>query len=269
MFQAQHQTLAGKPTNEVYIGFIRYIQRFTQDTQKSYTQTLTRFIEAVPPFYEQITMEHIERFVQSFGKKNSSKNNALFRIRSFCRYAEDYLGLANPAEKVKPFKVHFYEQRVISTIEYSKLLKVCTPKEYAVIKFLANSGLRRAEFRSLTSANISPDKTYITVIGKGNKKRKVPLNEVCREALSHLDLSKSYKTDGGLTALCRKLSRKSGIKVNPHCFRHFFVSRLAKAGVPLALISKTVGHKNVTTTAIIYTHILDSETLGCTDVLDF
>ena len=269
MLQDQRDTLAGTPTQQVYIGFARYVKRFTLNTQRSYTQTLNRFLEAMPPFYEQITMEHVEQFVQSFGKKNSSKNSALFCIRSFCRYAEDYHSLPNPAEKVKPFKVYFYEQRVIDHSEYSKLLEVCKPEERAVLRLLANSGLRSTEFRSLSTANISPDKTHLTIIGKGNRKRKVPLNDICREALSHIDLSKSYKNKGSLTALCRKLSRKSGVKVNPHAFRHFFVSRMAKAGVPLALISKTVGHKDVATTAIIYTHILDSDTLGCTDCLDF
>lgn len=266
MFQIQHQKLAGTPTQEVYIGFARYIQRFTPDTQRSYTQTLVRFIQSVPPFYEQITMEHIERFIQSFGKKNSSKNSALFRIRSFCKYAEDYLGLPNPAEKVKPFKVHFYEQRVITEIEYSKILEVCKPKERAVIQFLANSGLRRTEFRLMSTANLSPDKTFITVIGKG-KKRKVPINQVCREALSHLDLTKSYKNEGSLAALCRKLSRKSGIKVNPHCFRHYFATRMIKAGVPIAILSKILGHKNEIVTAIVYCHIFDSDCIGSTDCL--
>ena len=226
----------------------------------------------MPDTYEKITMEHVERFLHSFKGKNSTKNNVLYRIRSFCGYAENYLGLPNPAAKIKPFKVTFYKQKCLTSAEYEKILAVCkVPLEAAVIRFLANSGLRRSEFRTLTPDHISADKTFMKICGKGGKLRTVPINAVCKDALSHIDLTKSYKKPESLMALCRKLSRKSGVIHTPHSYRHFFCTRLLKAQppVPIAIVSRVMGHSSPVVTLKVYCHILVPDILGSTDVLDF
>ena len=260
---------AGAPVSQIQLGYSHFSKRLAANTRVGYSTTLSLFFATVPEIYEQITAEHVEKFVMSFKGKNSSKNNQLYRIKSFCGYAENYLGLPNPAARIKPLKVTFYKQRCLSDDEYQRILAVCSsPSESAVVKLLCATGLRRSEYRSLSSASIC--EKHLIVIGKGNKKRIVPLNGIAIQALSLLNLSKSFKKPDSLMALCRKLTRKSGVEpFSPHSFRHYFATRLVKAGVPLAKVSKILGHSSIAVTEKTYLHLLPSDTLGCTDVLDF
>lgn len=248
--------------------FLRYSQRFSDNTKRQYRDVLWQFCDAMPDFVEQITPEHIDRFVMGLKMLNSSKNTRLIPIRSFFRYLEDYLGLPNPAKKVKDLKKYPSRQRVITEIEYGKLLKVCKPKERAVIKFLANTGLRASEFGDLTSQCISPDRQYMTVIGKGQKRRTVPLNQTCRECLPII-FSKSYASRNSLYRLCLSLSKRANLPVfGPHAFRHYFITELIKRGVPIAIVSKIAGHSSPVITMSVYVHLLVPDFVGATDCLD-
>ena len=45
-----------------------------------------------------------------------------------------------------------------------------------------------------------------------------------------------------------ELHKKTGIKVTPHMLRHYFANERRKSGWDLLLISKALGHKNISTT---------------------
>jgi integrase len=47
-----------------------------------------------------------------------------------------------------------------------------------------------------------------------------------------------------------------------HDLRHFYASRLINAGVPIAVVSKLLGHANVTITSSTYHHLLKSDDTG-------
>lgn len=58
------------------------------------------------------------------------------------------------------------------------------------------------------------------------------------------------------TGFYSDLSRESGIKMNPHKFRHFQASILIDQGVSVVAVSKRLGHNDVSTTSDIYAHWL-------------
>jgi site-specific recombinase XerD len=43
---------------------------------------------------------------------------------------------------------------------------------------------------------------------------------------------------------------------NLHMFRHTFATRQLHAGIPIAVVSKLLGHGNISTTLNIYAHVL-------------
>ena len=49
-------------------------------------------------------------------------------------------------------------------------------------------------------------------------------------------------------AMLRRLEDKTGVKATPHMLRHYFANERRKSGWDLALISKALGHKNISTT---------------------
>jgi len=113
-----------------------------------------------------------------------------------------------------------------------------------------------------------PQLQYTT---KGGRDRVVPLNEKAIEAV--LEMKKTtYKDDTSLLIHSKKggyanpnecdqrfykvLEKANIEKVGLHTLRHQFCSTLFEAGVNVKRISKILGHKDVSTTVNIYTHII-------------
>jgi integrase len=258
---------ARTPTKGAVERFLMYSQRFANHTQRRYRDTLYRFSAILPEFVEDIRAEHIDQYLLSRRISNNSRNTELVPIRSFFAYLEKYYGLENIAKKVNNFPKYPPKQRVISEIEYRKILKESSEKERRVIIFLANTGVRSQEFCDLTPGAISPDLKYMTIIGKGSRRRIVPLNTTARECIPSI-FTKKYNRDK-LSWLCLKLSQKAGIpRFGPHALRHFFVTELIKRNVPISIVSKIVGHKSPQITFLVYTHLLLPDYLGVTDCLD-
>lgn len=54
-------------------------------------------------------------------------------------------------------------------------------------------------------------------------------------------------------------------EITPHLFRHSFITMCAYRGVPVDIVSKIVGHKNITTTYNIYTHVENKRIFSVTN----
>jgi len=256
---------ARMPTILAVKRFLRYSERFADSTQKQYRGVLWRFFDDMPEFVELITPENIDRFIHSLKVSNNSKNSILIPIRSFFRYLSDFYDIKNIAAKVKDFRKQPPRQRVISEEELDKILKVASenPIEHAIISFLSNTGLRASEFCSLVP--ISPDQSYISVIGKGNRRRIVPLNATAKSCIPAI--FGKYNRDS-LSWIMKKLCRKAGIPLaGPHSLRHYFVTKMIRKGVSRSVVAKIAGMSE-TVLEKTYLHLIDSDLLGVTDVLD-
>jgi integrase/recombinase XerD len=55
--------------------------------------------------------------------------------------------------------------------------------------------------------------------------------------------------------LVRRLRRRTGLDFDPHWFRHAYATRLLRAGTPVEVVSKLLGHASVTTTLTVYGHL--------------
>lgn len=56
-----------------------------------------------------------------------------------------------------------------------------------------------------------------------------------------------------------RLSKKTGAKVTAHMFRHTHATDLIRAGVPIEIVSKRLGHKSIETTKTIYEHLTSED----------
>ncbi|ADD80845.1 tyrosine recombinase/integrase [Rhodococcus phage ReqiDocB7] len=66
----------------------------------------------------------------------------------------------------------------------AKMVSVCeTPTDRALVTLLGRCGLRISEVRSLSTYSIDTDERVITVIGKGDKTREVPISSQAWEDL--------------------------------------------------------------------------------------
>ena len=256
-------------------------RRYKPRTQIHYKMVINRFAKFAPVHAADLKAQHIEVYIDTILQeyKNSTGNAHLMTLKSFCRWLTEYYDLPNPCLKIKTLDQDPPQVRVLNDREYQKVLAMCKPKERDVIRFLFHTGLRRSEFQQLTWDNITHDRRFIKLAGKGRRFRMIPLNKTCQTILNNIprkpdsttmNLVKSYESPDSLYRLCKKLARHAGIpRFGPHALRHYFATALYKKGVPVQFISACLGHADTRTTEKIYVHIWPpKDLLGVTDILD-
>ena len=139
------------------------------------------------------------------------------------------------------------------------------------------AGMRISEILGLKWSDIYDDQIHIVrqnyrmniVPPKAGSSRNVPLHPKIKEALKNHPYRSDWifcSSTGGLidymtvsNALDRAY-KKIGIKKKKfHAFRATFCTNLCKAGVPLQVASKLMGHTSVTTTAKFYAFVDEAE----------
>ena len=164
--------------------------------------------------------------------------------------------------------------------EIDKLLdiEINTPydaRNKAILELMYATGLRISEVVSLEFKNIDLDDCIVRVVGKGNKERIVPINDMAIDALStYINIYRpemlingennylfinnhgSIMTRQGVFKMLKNECLKKHIdkNISPHTLRHTFATHLLENGADLRVIQELLGHSDISTTQI-YTHI--------------
>jgi len=149
-----------------------------------------------------------------------------------------------------------------------------------MLEVLYAAGLRVSELAALPLSAVARDGRFLTVRGKGNKERLVPLSLAAREALNAWqairkkllpegDTSKflfpsrgrsGHVTPARIAQLLKALAPAAEIdpkRLSPHVLRHAFASHLVDRGADLRSVQQMLGHADIATTQI-YTHVARS-----------
>jgi integrase/recombinase XerD len=224
------------------------------------------------------------------GLSASSSARRLSAIRQFHKFlcADNARG-DDPTRIVASPKSRRALPKVLSIAEVERLLSTAetetgaadTPEAqaaairlYVLLELLYATGLRVSELVSLRRSAVMRDTSFITVVGKGNKERVVPLNDRTRDAikayLPTLDPGPFLFPAGGADGYLSRqvfardlkgLAARAGIssaRVAPHVLRHAFASHLLAGGADLRVVQMLLGHADISTTQI-YTHVLDEK----------
>jgi integrase/recombinase XerC len=143
-------------------------------------------------------------------------------------------------------------------------------RDTAVVELLYGSGLRVTELCGLTAGSIDLNRRRVSVVGKGDKERVVPLSEPATAALeAWLALRPRVATradgkkclfpnqrGGPLTPrdVRRLLDHRSVAPTHPHALRHTFATHLLDGGADLRAVQELLGHADLSTTQV-YTHV--------------
>ena len=147
-------------------------------------------------------------------------------------------------------------------------------RDTAVLILLYGCGLRISEALGLNrrDAPLAPGADTLTITGKGNKTRLVPVLPVAREAIgAYLALCPAALAPDGplfigvrggrlnarnIQLLMQRLRGALGLPetATPHALRHSFATHLLSAGGDLRTIQELLGHASLSTTQI-YTEV--------------
>lgn len=224
------------------------------------------------------------------GLSASSSARRLSAIRQFHRFlCADAIRGDDPTRIVASPKSRRALPKVLSIAEVDKLLSTAeadatnaaTDDEqaaalrlYVLLELLYATGMRVSELVSLRRAAVMRDAAFITIVGKGNKERVVPVNDRTRDAIKAYVKTLEpgpflFPAGGAEGYLSRQvfardlkgLAARAGIssaRVAPHVLRHAFASHLLGGGADLRVVQMLLGHADISTTQI-YTHVLDEK----------
>lgn len=159
-----------------------------------------------------------------------------------------------------------------------KVIKLKARRMHALLETLYATGLRVSELVSLSLSAAKTDARFLSVVGKGNRERLVPLSPRAKQAMRDYLAASSCvypqegrrylfpanSTEGHFTRQAfgrdlKDLAIKAGLaptRVSPHVLRHAFASHLLQNGADLRAVQQLLGHVDISTTQI-YTHVLD------------
>jgi site-specific recombinase XerD len=269
-------------------------------TIRSYSNTfalLLNYMDSIKHIKaDRLSLEHITKktvldfldWLQNSRKcGNTTRNQRLAVLHAFSKYMqyEDVQHLEQWQE-ILSIKIKKAERKGVNylTVEGIKLILDQIPtntkygrRDLALLALLYDSGARVQELIDLTPASLHLNKPcYVTVFGKGCKKRIVPLQD--RQVL----LLQKYMLENGLNGDSCSLHplfannrgeklTNAGIRyilhqyvnnarkinpelipdiISPHCLRHSKAMHLLQAGVNLVYIRDILGHVSIQTTEI-------------------
>jgi integrase/recombinase XerC len=206
----------------------------------------------------------------------------LSSLRSFYRFAEKTGRFRNPALSAirAPKLPHavpkpLTPEKAARLIEADALVTPETPqweqaRDQAVLTLLYACGLRISEALALTPA--AADATTLTITGKGNKARRVPLIPAVRQAIAAYRAACPFTLKPGepmfrgakggplnprlIQLQVARLRGALGLPetATPHALRHSFASHLLANGADLRVIQELLGHASLSTTQV-YTEV--------------
>lgn len=239
-----------------------------------------------------ITEEDLMAFINwtIYERNNSEKTRArkIACLKSFFRYLHKKakiidnnpaIDLESPkAGKRKPIFLSYDESiHLLGTIKSRNAIR-----DYCIITLFLNCGLRLSELCSIDVIDMKDD--TLSVVGKGNKERRIPLNQACLDAIGKylpirehiITTSKSTLSEDANKALFLSERKKrinqrtvqelvakyvkeaglEGRRYSVHKLRHTAATLSYRGGADILSIQQLLGHESVSTTQI-YVHLSD------------
>ncbi len=246
------------------------------------------------PWIKQITTYDIFKFLDYCNKNldnsNTTRSRKISTLKGYFKYISakmKYIDV-DPMEPVEAPKTTKPLPKYLTLEQSVELLKSVDgndkERDYCILTIFLNCGLRVAEMSSLNISDINFDEKTMVVTGKGNKQRKIYLNEMCMDAIHEylqvrpkdgvkdrdaLFISRLKKRMGRqaiqnmVYRYLDKIGLDSGYSV--HKLRHTAATLMYQhSGTDVLVIKDILGHENLATTEI-YTHLLNENLREATD----
>ncbi|MCF6334170.1 MAG: site-specific integrase [Spirochaetales bacterium] len=290
----------------VYLPKIRCLSPKTID---SYRQSITLYcsflkeksnIDFSKVSFENITRDSVLNFIHWLHDRNCGNatcNLRLSALKSILKYcADENISLYSVYQEVKRIPLMKAQRMPVKYMSENALKALLVQPDGKTVKGLRNmmiiillydTGTRVQELVDIKISNLHLEERnpFITVTGKGNKTRSIPLmNKTVAHLKNYIQRFHNVSVNGTSNPLFYSI--RSGIphmlstdavsimlknygesarrtcpevpkRVHPHLIRHTRAMHLYQAGMPLSYIAEFLGHTSINTTEIYATASID------------
>ncbi|HET9056457.1 MAG TPA: tyrosine recombinase XerC [Chitinophagaceae bacterium] len=273
-----------------FIDYLRYEKRYSQHTIISYQNDLEQFFSFLKSQYDFLRLTEISHamvrswVVELMGDEISAKsvNRKISSLRSFFKYQLKTGGIEKtPLANIVAPKVSKRLPVFVNEDDTHKLIEVLdiateswkTLNAKMLFILFYSTGMRLSELIGLKEGQVDVSKSYIKVLGKGNKERIIPITkEVLTIIEDYKQQKKKYFTQKSDALLITEKGKnlypkyvyllvkkylgehaKTLNKKSPHVLRHTFATHLINNGADLNAVKELLGHSSLASTQI-YTH---------------
>lgn len=253
-------------------GYINYLNasKKSENTIKNYTRHINEMLNIIKKDETEITYADLMNWQSEISNcAPATLNLKISAVMSYFKYLYRIRVIKeNPAINLEKVRNNPKEKDYVSAEDMKAIIKnMYTAEGKAIVALMASTGLRYIEMANITLEEyknaLATDRS-IVIVGKGNKERKIFVNDIARYYIDNY-LSKNYKNSRGTDKLFVSVTesslRKSLIraakkanlpyaeKVSPHWIRVFFATNALENDIDLATIRDALGHSNIAVTS--------------------
>ena len=258
----------------------KHVNTLTKKREKQVFSNLINYIGNVR--VRQITFAMIDEYLRKRFESDKIKEATLgieFRtLRAFFNYFVEHNFISeSPMKKMKHPKVKTKKIRFLTEDEIERLMAVVDDENYRdLILMYLHTGARREELlkERLSWKDVDFERETVTLTGKGNKSRTIPLNETAYEIMYRRRFveNREIPFEQNYEYMFKKIAKyyiAADIKdANIHVLRKTFGSTLAQKKLDIFTISKLMGHSSVRVTESHYSELLDKDLREGVKLLD-
>lgn len=268
-----------------YLKFLHFERGLSSLTRENYSRDIQQLFTLSDDIaLDSLQTTHIRRYIANLHSKGLG-GKSIARMLSSWRGFFDYLMQRhgypnNPAKGLRAPKSAKTLPQALSIEQAIKLVDVkeddlLSVRDHAILELFYSSGLRLSELINLNIDELDFTEGTITVTGKGNKTRIVPLgnhavtaiqqwlkmrsnllNQHPQEKAVFIGKQGKRMTARNVQYRLKDWAIKQGLdsSVHPHMLRHSFASHVLQSSGDLRAVQEMLGHANISTTQV-YTHL--------------
>ena len=275
-----------------YEEHLAMVRNLSDNSIRGYVGDLESFLAHMEKLkvleFKDLTIEHIRSWLanlQTTGVARSTLTRRIVSIRAFTNWAASNGWLTSDlGANLSIPKAHRTLPEILDVDEAAQILKALEVKageevsavnlrDLAMLEVLYASGIRVSELCGLNLGDIDASRNTLSVIGKGDRQRVVPLGTPAMKALQNYlsngrgEFLNNKSADAVfLGSRGKRIDQRTvrevvyeamkavGATMGPHGLRHSAATHLLEGGADLRTVQEILGHASLATTQI-YTHV--------------